>query len=173
MYLTNRSVNCQAGKAERDSFRFHIFSQERSTVAYVRVSSQAQKPDLKNQRLPLEEFCAAKGLAIDEWIEEIAGGMNFKRPKFIRLFDRIIAGEISCMVIAHKDRLARFGFDLLKHLCESHDCDPVVMNSESLSPEREMVEDLMAITHCFSARLYGLRSYKKALKTALKDDQSS
>lgn len=146
---------------------------EKMTIVYTRVSSQAQKPDLKNQKLRLEEFCVGKALAVDEWIEEIGGGLNFKRPKFVELFDRIIAGEIKVLVIAHKDRLARFGFDFLKHLCGVHECDLVVMNTESLSPEREMVEDLMAITHCFSARLYGLRNYKKALKAALKDDQGS
>jgi putative resolvase len=146
---------------------------QRSTVVYYRVSSRSQKRDLKNQRLRLEEFCMAKGLAIDEWIEEIGGGLNFKRPRFLKLFDRIIAGEIACLVIAHKDRLARFGFELLKHLCERHDCKLLVMNTESLSPEREMVEDLMAVTHCFSARLYGLRNYKQALKSALKNDQSA
>jgi predicted site-specific integrase-resolvase len=146
---------------------------ERILIVYTRVSSQAQKPDLKNQKLRLEEFCSAKGLSVDEWIEEIGGGLNFKRPKFVKLFDRIIAGEIKTLVIAHKDRLARFGFDFLKHLCVVHDCELIVMNTESLSPEREMVEDLMAITHCFSARLSGLRHYKKALKEALKNDQSS
>lgn len=146
---------------------------ERVCVAYVRVSSQAQKPDLKNQRKHLEDFCVAKGQIVDEWIEEIGGGLNFKRPKFIRLYDRIAAGEVKTLVIAHKDRLARFGFDFLKHICQRNKCELIVMNTESLSPEREMVEDLMAITHCFSARLYGLRNYKKALKKALKDDQSS
>jgi putative resolvase len=89
------------------------------------------------------------------------------------LFDRIIAGEVNCLVVAHKDRLARFGFDFLAHLCRHHKCELLVMNTESLSPEREMVEDLMAITQCFSARLYGLRNYKAALKKALKDDQGS
>jgi Predicted site-specific integrase-resolvase len=117
-------------------------------VVYTRVSSQAQKPDLKNQKARLEEFCSARGLAIDERIEEIGGGLNFKRPKLLKLFDRIIGGEVKCLVVAHKDRLARFGFDFLAHHCEL-----VVMNTESLSPEREMVEDLMAITQCFSARL--------------------
>ncbi len=146
---------------------------ERISIVYARVSSQAQKPDLKNQKIRLEEFCAGKGLAVDEWVEEIGGGLNFKRGKFVKLFDRIIAGEVKRLVIAHKDRLARFGFDFLKHLCSVHQCELVVMNTESLSPEREMVEDLLAITHCFSARLYGLRNYQKALKEALKDDQSS
>jgi putative resolvase len=146
---------------------------ERVALVYTRVSSQAQKPDLKNQKLRLEEFCIGKSLAVDEWIEEIGGGLNFKRPKFVKLFDRVIAGEVKQLVIAHKDRLARFGFDFLKHLCSAHQCELIVMNTESLSPEREMVEDLMAITHCFSARSYGLRNYKKPLKQALKDDQSS
>ncbi|MGH7452077.1 MAG: IS607 family transposase [bacterium] len=146
---------------------------ERISIVYARVSSLAQKPDLKNQKIRLEEFCAGKGLTVDEWVEEIGGGLNFKRGKFVKLFDRIIAGEVKQLVIAHKDRLARFGFDFLKHLCSVHQCELVVMNTESLSPEREMVEDLMAITHCFSARLYGLRNYKKALKEALKDGQSS
>jgi predicted site-specific integrase-resolvase len=73
-------------------------------------------------------------------------------------------------VIAHTDRLARFGYDLLVHLCQMQGCQLVVLNTESLSPEQEMVQDLMTITHCFSARLYGLRNYRKALEKALKDD---
>jgi predicted site-specific integrase-resolvase len=75
------------------------------------------------------------------------------------------------IIIAHTDRLTRFGFDLLAHLCETHDCEMVVLNTEKLSPEQEMVQDLMAITHCFSARLYGLRNYRKALAEAVKADQ--
>jgi putative resolvase len=142
-------------------------------VAYLRVSSQAQKPDLANQRAALEKFCIAKGIAIDEWVSEIGGGLNFKRPKFTVLVDRVIRGNIAMLVIAHKDRLARFGFDLLVHLCQTHECQIVVLNTESLSPEQEMVQDLMTITHCFSARLYGLRNYRKAVQKALKDDQST
>ena len=156
------------------AYRNEVQSQvERLCIAYVRVSSQAQRPDLMNQRKLLEHFCIAKGQVVDEWIEELGGGLNFKRPKFIALFDRIAAGEVKTLIVAHKDRLARFGFDFLKHICQSNKCELIVMNTESLSPEREMVEDLMAITHCFSARLYGLRNYKKALKKALKDDQGS
>jgi predicted site-specific integrase-resolvase len=136
-------------------------------VAYCRVSSQAQKPDLVNQRNVISQFCVAKGLANVEYIEEIGGRLNFKRPKFLNLVDRISASEIEVLVLAHKDRLARFGFELLRHLCEQHGCKLLIINDEKLSPEREMVEDLMTIIHCFSSRLYGLRNYKKALKTAL------
>jgi len=140
----------------------------RRKIAYCRVSSQAQRPDLKNQRRIVEEFCIAKAMANVDYIEEVGGGLNFKRPKFTDLIDSIINDEVEILVIAHKDRLARFGFELLLHLCRKHDCELMVINTEKVSPEREMVEDLMAITHCFSARLYGLRNYRKALKEALK-----
>lgn len=142
-------------------------------IVYCRVSSQAQKPDLNNQRLMLEQFCVARGLAVDEWMEEIGGGMNFKRKKFLSLVDRIITQEVGVLVIAHKDRLTRFGFALIEHLCEMAGCELLVMNAESLSPEQELVEDLMTIVHCFSSRLYGLRNYRKSLKKALTDDTRS
>ena len=139
----------------------------RERLAYCRVSSQAQRPDLKNQREVVTQFCIGRGLANVEYVEEIGGGLNFKRPKFVDLVDRICAGDVETLIVAHKDRLARFGFDLLRHLCAEHECELLIINDEKLSPEREMVEDLMTIIHCFSSRLYGLRNYKKALKTAL------
>ncbi len=81
----------------------------RRIIAYCRVSSVAQKPDLENQRRILAEFCEASSYVVDEWISEIGGGLNFKRKQFLRLVDAVIAGEVSTLVIAHKDRLARFG----------------------------------------------------------------
>lgn len=137
-------------------------------IAYCRVSSQAQRPDLRNQRSVIEEFCVARGLPNVEYIEEIAGGLNFKRPKFLGLVDDIVAGSVGTLVLAHKDRLTRFGFDLIQHLCETHGTSLEVINVERLSPEQEMVQDLMTIVHCFSSRLYGLRNCRKSLKDALK-----
>jgi len=144
----------------------------RATVVYMRVSSRAQKPDLANQRQVLEQFCAARGIAVTDWVSEIGGGLNFKRPRFLALIDKVVTGQVMMVVIAHKDRLMRFGFDLFAHLCRRHQCELVVMNTETLSPEQEMVQDLMTITHCFSARLYGLRNYRKALARALKESSS-
>jgi putative resolvase len=145
----------------------------RLVIVYVRVSSQAQKPDLVNQRTTLEQFCLGRGLIVDEWVSEIGGGLNFKRPKFLSLIDRILTGQVGTLIVAHKDRLVRFGFDLLQHLCRTHGCTLLVLNTETLSPEQEMVQDLMAIIHCFSARLYGLRNYRKALQKALTDATSA
>lgn len=112
----------------------------------------------------MEAYCLAGAIAVDEWIKEVGGGMNFKRKQFLHLLDRIQRGEISKVLIAHKDRLVRFGFDLLKHLALEQGCEIVVVNQETLSPEQEMVEDLLAIVHTFSCRLYGIRKYKKQLK---------
>jgi putative resolvase len=140
---------------------------QKRVIAYCRVSSAAQKPDLLNQRRVLEQFCNARGLIVDEWIEEIGGGLNFKRKQFLAVIDGVLADHIGTIIIAHKDRLTRFGIDLIDHLCEQQQCKLLIMNTESLSPETEMVQDLMAIIHCFSSRLYGLRNYKKTLKEAL------
>jgi predicted site-specific integrase-resolvase len=133
----------------------------------------AQKPDLENQRRALADFCEAHSYMVDEWMSEMGGGLNFKRKQFLRLVDAIIAGDVAVLLIVHKDRLARFGYHLLVHLCETHDCKIVVMNTESLSPEQELVQDLITITHCFSSRLYGLRNYHKTLEKALKDENSA
>jgi predicted site-specific integrase-resolvase len=105
------------------------------TIAYLRISSQAQKPDRSNQKAALEQFCIARGIAVDEWISAIGGGLNFKRPKFSDLVDRIARSELSTLVIAHKDRLARSGYEWLVYLCETHGCQIAVLNTESLSPE--------------------------------------
>lgn len=106
--------------------------------------------------------CAASGP------EEIGGGLNFKRKLFLKIFDDVVHYRLAKLIVVHKDRLARFGFELLAHLCREHGCALLVLNNETLSPEQEMVQDLMAITHCFSSRLYGLRNYKKTLKEALR-----
>lgn len=87
--------------------------------------------------------------------------MNFKRKKFLALISKIMAGELERLLIAHKDRMMRFGFDLVEYIALENGCDIEVVNQESLSPQQEMIEDLLAIVHTFSCRLYGMRKYKK------------
>ncbi|UCA23043.1 MULTISPECIES: IS607 family transposase [Mycobacterium] len=135
----------------------------RGTAVYCRVSSSGQRNDLAAQVAAMEEFCAARGLAVTQWITEIGGGMSFRRRKFLALLDQVIAGEVSTIVVAHRDRLARFGFELIDWLATKHGCQIVVANQETLSPQQELVEDLLAIVHVFSCRLYGLRRYEKQL----------
>jgi predicted site-specific integrase-resolvase len=81
--------------------------------------------------------------------------------------DQVESGEISKIIIAHKDRLIRFGYDWFELFCKKHGTDIIAMNQESLSPE-EVTQDLLSIIHCFSSRLYGLRKYKKNIRENIK-----
>ena len=79
-------------------------TQPTKLVAYCRVSSAAQKPDLANQRRVLEEFVVARGLAGVDFVEEIGGGLNFQRKRFLSLMDGICRREVKTLIIAHPDR---------------------------------------------------------------------
>ena len=136
----------------------------RVTAVYCRGSGSGQKDDLASQVKAMETYCLNAGIAVDEWIEEIGGGMDFKRKKFLALIDRIQHGEIERLIVAHKDRLVRFGFDLISHIAEESGCEIVVLNQPSCSPEQEMVKDMLAIVHTFSCRLYGIRKYRQQLQ---------
>ena len=135
------------------------FSAPKQTVLYCRVSSHAQKPDLNRQVAALQALYPEA-----KTIKEIGGGLNFKRKKLLELLAQIMKGEVGRVVVAHKDRLARFGFDLFNWLCEQNNCELIVEDEKELSPQEEMVEDILAILHCFSSRLYGLRKYKTQIK---------
>ena len=168
---TNRRVYTVEQIAKHQGLRLTGGQEPERLVAYCRVSSTAQKLDLRNQRRVLDDFCVAKGMANVEFIEEVGGGLNFKRKRFLQLMDEIGARQIKTLVLAHKDRLTRFGFEWFEHYARQHGCEVLVLNQERLSPEQEMVQDLMTIVHCFSSRLYGLRDYKKKLKEALDQDK--
>lgn len=114
---------------------------KRITVSYCRVSSSNQKDDLLSQQKAVANFCISAGIVIDEAISEVGGGLNLKRKQFIRLMSLVEARAIDTLVIAHKDRLARFGMDWFEYYLKQHGCKLVVINNELLSPESEMVQD--------------------------------
>ena len=146
---------------------------KRIAVSYCRVSSPGQKDDLLSQQKAVADFCVGAGIAIDEVIVEIGGGLNLKRKQFVRLMSLVEARAIHTLVIAHKDRLARFGMDWFEHYLEQHGCKLVIINNEALSPKSEMVQDLMTIIDEFSYRLQGLRRCKKIIKAAASDNTDS
>ncbi|MGL4375550.1 MAG: IS607 family transposase [Microcoleaceae cyanobacterium] len=130
-----------------------------STVLYARVSTSSQRDDLQRQTEALTTSYPGC-----EVITEIGSGLNFRRRKLNAILERIINGDIQLLVVAHKDRLARFGFDLIEWLCERFDCKIMVLYQQKYSPETELVQDMLSIVHCFSSRLYGLRKYEKKLR---------
>ena len=136
---------------------------QRCIVTYCRVSSASQKNDLASQRAAVEAFRIGAGRPVAECLEDIGSGLNYRRQNFVRLMERVERGEIAEIIVAHKDRLVRFGFEWFETFCRRHGTTISVMNAESLSPEQEMTKDLLSIIHGFSSRLYGLRKYKKNL----------
>lgn len=143
------------------------------TIAYARVSGVTQKPDLANQMTALKAYCASHEIAVDEWMSDIGSGLNYKRKQFNQLMELVELGRVRRILIAHRDRLVRFGYEYFASFCERHHTELVVINGENLSPEQELLRDLIAILTVFSARLPGLRSYKKVLKdAALYKDQA-
>jgi predicted site-specific integrase-resolvase len=145
----------------------------RRRVIYCRVSSSGQKKDLSSQKQAVEAFCMAAGKTIDERLEDIGSGLNYTRKCFTLLLEKVERGEVLEIVVAHKDRLVRFGFEWFEKFCQDHGTSIVVMNAESLSPEEEMTKDLLSIIHCFSSRLYGLRKYKKKIIEMAEEHEKS
>ncbi len=142
-------------------------------IVYARVSGVGQKPDLLNQIKALETYCQQQSITVDEWIQDIGSGLNYKRKGFNHLMEMVELGQIRRIIIAHRDRLVRFGYGYFEAFCERHHTQLLVVNGDSLSPEQELVQDLITIITVFGARLHGLRSYKKVIKdAALHKDQA-
>jgi putative resolvase len=137
-----------------------------ATIVYARVSSASQQPDLQNQIAALKDYCQRHDFRVDEWVEEVGSGLNYQRKQFQRIMEAIELGRVQRLIIAHKDRLVRFGFEWFAAFCARHGTDLVIVNGETFSPEQELVQDLLSIVHVFSARLYGLRSYQKVIRDA-------
>ena len=107
---------------------------------------------------------------VDAEIEALPPLLN---ARLIRLMEMVELGQVRRIVIAHRDRLVRFGYGYFEAFCQRHHTELVVIDGETLSPEQELVQDLVAILTVFSARLHGLRSYRKVIKdAALQKDQA-
>lgn len=135
---------------------------DRKTVAYARVSSHDQKPDLERQARLLEAYCAAQGWTF-EVVTDLGSGMNYRKKGLKRLLDDIVEGRVARIVITHKDRLLRFGAELVFAICEAKGVEVVILNQgEDTSFEEDLARDVLEIITVFSARLYGARSRKSA-----------
>lgn len=139
-------------------------SKHGKTIIYTRVSSNGQKDDLVNQVEFLKQYANAKGIIIDEVFEDIGSGLNYNRKKWNKLIEDCMLGLVKTIIIAHKDRFIRFGYDWFERFLKANGVEIIVVNNEKLSPDQELVNDLISIIHVFSCRIYGLRKYKKKIK---------
>src|SRR6266581_3582030 len=147
-------------------YRGLVAQEQGLTIVYSRVSGVAQKPDLVKQIKALEAYCQQHSITVDEWMSDIGSGLNYKRKHFTRLMEMIELGQVRRLIIAHRDRLVRFGYEYFEAFCQRHHTELVVIDGEAMSPEQELVRDLIAIVTVFSARLHGLRSYNNAIRAA-------
>lgn len=131
----------------------------RKIILYARVSTAGQKEDLQSQ-----SDYISKAYPQCRVISETGSGMNFKRKKFIEIMEAVAKKEVKLIVVAHKDRLTRFGFEFIEWFCQLHQCEIEIINNAYKTPHQELVDDFMAIMHCFSSKLYFLRRYKDEIK---------
>ena len=142
----------------------HKETDSRKIVIYKRVSTSNQKDALKNQVEFLRQYANAKGIIVDEIIEDYGSGLNYNRKKWNKLIDSCMTNEISTIIITHKDRFIRFGYDWFESFLAKFNVKIIVVNNESLSPQKELVQDIISILDTFSCRIYGLRKYKKKIR---------
>ena len=136
----------------------------RDVVIYARVSTRNQKDDLQNQVEFLKQFCNAKGMIVNQCMEEFGSGLNYNRKKWNKLLEEVMENKIKTIVISSKDRFIRFGYDWFEKFCEKFHTKIMIVNNEALSPKEELVQDMISILHVFSCRVYGLRKYKNQIK---------
>jgi predicted site-specific integrase-resolvase len=132
----------------------------RKTIAYARVSSYDQKDDLERQKQVLELYCAKQGWSF-EVVADLGSGMNYHKKGLKHLLNAVLDNQVGRLVLTHKDRLLRFGAELVFAICEAKRVEVVILNQgEDTSFEEDLAKDVLEIITVFSARLYGSRSRK-------------
>jgi putative resolvase len=134
---------------------------ERVTLAYARVSSHDQKEQLQTQAQRLEQHCALEGWSNVQTITDLGSGMNYKKPGLAKLLRLILQGSVARLVLVTKDRLLRFGAELLFQVCRVFNVEVVILDEQTdIGREQQLTLDLIEILAVFSSRLYGSRSRK-------------
>ena len=140
---------------------------EKVTVCYSSVSTLEQKRDLERQVEILENYCSGRGYQY-QIIKDIGSGLNYKKRGLNQLIKLICNSVICRLIITNKDRLLRFGSEIIFYLCEIYGVEVVILNkSENSTFEEDLTNDVLEIITVFSSRLYGSRSHKN--KNILKD----
>ena len=138
---------------------FQSSNNERIVIGYCRVSTPSQKDDLETQVQNVKSYMYAKGYKFDI-IKDIGSGINYKKKGLKELINKIENNEVSKVVILYKDRLIRFGFELIEYLCEINNVEIEVIDNSECSKEKELTDDLIQIITVFANRLYGQHSKK-------------
>lgn len=144
---------------------------DKKIIGYCRVNSHKQKDDLERQIENVRTYMYAKGYQF-EIISDIGSGINYNKKGLNKLIDMITNSEVDKIVVLYKDRLIRFGYELIENLCEKYGTTIEVIDNTEKIEEQELVEDLIQIVTVFSCRLQGKRANKakKMIKELIEDD---
>jgi putative resolvase len=134
-------------------------------VTYARVSSSENKQNLETQSQRLINFCNAKGWQTSENIKEVGSGVNDNRKKLLKVLQDRIATKI---IVEHKDRLTRFGFNYILTICKSFNCEIVIIN-ETDSQKEDIIQDFIFIITSFCSKIYGQRRSKRKTEEIIKE----
>ena len=132
------------------------------TAVYARVSSSENKPNLRSQSKRVQEFCSAKGWVVSMVVEECGSGLNDSRAKLLKL---ITDPTVTRIVVEHKDRLTRFGFNYITTLWKGE----IVIINDVVEDEKDLMQDFVSLVTSFTARLYGRRRSKRNTEKLIKD----
>ena len=148
----------------------NVNQKEKVVIGYCRVSSSHQKEDLQRQIDNVKAYMTARGYQY-EIISDIGSGINYEKKGLQQLIERVNNHEVNKVVVLYKDRLVRFGFELIKLFCELNGTEVEVIDQSKISKEQELSDDLIQIVTVFANRLYGSRSKRtKALISGVKDN---
>ena len=144
----------------------------RISIGYCRVSSQKQKDDLERQIEHVTTYLIAQGQPF-EIISDIGSGINYKKKGLQELLKRISGNQVDKVVVLYKDRLLRFGFELVEYIASLYDCEIEIIDHTEKTEQQELVEDLVQIITVFSCKLQGKRANKakKMIQELTKDDK--
>lgn len=132
---------------------------DRIVIRYCRVSSNKQKDDLERQIANMKLYLTAQGKTF-EIISDIGSGINYKKKGLKELIRRISQNKVEKFVVLYKDRLLRFGFELVEYIASLYNCDIEIIDNTEKSEQQELVEDLVQIITVFSCKLQGKRANK-------------
>lgn len=143
----------------------------KKVIGYCRVSSHKHKDDLERQVENVRTYMIAKGYQF-EIISDIGSGINYNNKGLNQLIDMITNSEVDRVVVLYKDRLVRFGFELIENLCNKYGTTIEIIDNTEKTEKQELVEDLIQIVTVFSCRLQGKRANraKKMIKELIEDD---
>ena len=143
---------------------------DRIVIGYCRVSSNKQKDDLERQIENMKLYLTAQGKPF-EIISDIGSGINYKKKGLKELMKRISQNKVDKVVVFYKDRLLRFGFELVEYIASLYDCNIEIIDHTEKTEQQELVEDLVQIITVFSCKLQGKRANKaRKLVKELIDD---